>query len=171
MQNNANPSVKIMPPDFSLRNKIGGSLDQVFTAQVVNAAEKVIEASTESLLREGMAQTDALERANNALQKDRSAKNTYLPVIIDASFSIKTKVASAGYDLASALAKSLHILCEYMKPRPLTARDLEIIQWHVTSLRLLLRGGLKGNGGPTGSLILEQLQMLAPPGVVIAAAA
>jgi len=167
LESDHQPDARISPPDYTLRTKVGGKLDQLITPQSVQAAEQVIVETADLFLKEGLAQTEALERANAALQRDPSTKDRTLPLIIESAFSIKTKVISSGYDLASALAKSLHVLCEAMLKRELTPKDLELIQWHVTSLRLLLRGGLKGDGGPTGAAILEQLQLIAPPGVLI----
>lgn len=169
---NPTPSdeVKITPPDETLRRKIGGKLDYLLSQQAVQSAEKVIESSATSFLNEAFAQLETLEKANTSLQRNPAEKNIHLPTIIQTSFSIKTKVTAGGYDLASALAKSLHLLCEGMQKRPLAKKDLELIQWHVTSLRLLLKGGLKGIGGPTGEAILMQLQLIAPEGVLLAPA-
>ncbi len=162
-------NVKITPPDYTLRQKVGGSLEGLFTAQIVESAEKIIQETDETFLREALAQTEALEAASAALQKAPDKRDAYLPTIISAAFSIKTKVVPGGYGLVSALAKSLHVLCEAMQKAPLTDKHIEIIQWHVASIRILLKGGLKGDGGPTGAAIVDQLQALAPAGVLLCA--
>ncbi|MDD5585881.1 MAG: hypothetical protein PHY92_02855 [Alphaproteobacteria bacterium] len=150
--------VKILPPDRALQEKLGGvNLDQLFSPQVVVAAQQVIVQSSDRLLDESVSEMERLERAARALAAAPDKATQVLPEIIASSFSLKSKAGLSGYELVAAVAKSLHLRCEEYGAANLTAANLEMIRWHVESLKRLLPLKVKGLGGPIGEEILAEL--------------
>lgn len=155
--------VKIHPPDRSLHAKIGGvPFEHAVSPQAIKAAQDVIMNAASQFLVESMKQIEDMSQANNTLQRMTSDDGRLLGKIIDNAFSIKTKTSVNGYYLVAALAKSLQIICEQMDGQKLSERDLDLIQWHISSIQMLMKGKLKGDGGETGAAILAQLERLAP---------
>lgn len=155
--------VRIYKPDRSLQIKIGvPNLDQVFTKQSVDSAQKVIEDSSDTFRTESAALMDAIVTYFRILQANPSAARDPLNKIVDAAFRMKSQVGLGGYPLASRLAKSLQQHAEKTLREGLSAHALELLDWHVNSLSQFLKLGLKGDGGPTGEAILKELERICP---------
>lgn len=159
-----NDGVKIYEPDRSLQIKVGTTnLDQVFTKEAIENAQKVIENSSEGFLDECQKLMDDLTSAFDVLKKDPNPTKEELQQVIDNAFSIKSKTGLGGYTLASDLAKSLQLHAEQALEEGFEDKKVvSILEWHVQSLQQFLKMKVKGNGGATGEAILQEIARLAP---------
>ena len=143
-----NSEVKVLPPDFSLLKKLGGAkLDQLFSAQAVQDAQKVIAASSETLLGDSLTGLMKLEEAAKTLETEPNKVGTLLTDIVTAAFNVKSNAGMSGYELAAELAKSLQLGCEKLDSSKATAVDAQVIIWHISCLKKVLNLKLKGTGG------------------------
>ena len=153
--------VKIHAPDRSLHAKIGhANLDQILTPQIIKAAESKIAASSEKFLDDSLEAMQELERSFAVLHQAPMETAAHLPIIINAAFSMKTKTGFVGYDLVWAVAKSLQIFCEIRTGKACTTKDFEIMRWHISSIKQLFDGKIKGDGGAVGAAILAEIERL-----------
>ena len=158
---NTSEDVKIFAPDKSLQSKIGvANLDQLLSPQVVAAAQTVIEKNADLFLAACLEHLAAIEKNVAALRQNPSDTERLLPSLIEAAFAMKAKAGLGGYDLVSALAKSLHLYCEQVGQSTLSSRNIEIVAWHVSSVRMVLHQRLKGSAGPAGVAIMTELEKL-----------
>ncbi|MEJ0063704.1 MAG: hypothetical protein WDO70_11055 [Alphaproteobacteria bacterium] len=154
-------SVKVYEPDHSLHNRIGkGTLDQVLSKEAVAHAEQAIQQSSDKFAEECKQRLEALEASYAALQQSPEMDAVLLAPVIDAAFSIKIAAAQSGYDLASAIAKSLHLHCENLGFAELSPKNMDVIAWHISSIRHLLNNKIKGTGGSIGAAIMGEIQKL-----------
>jgi hypothetical protein len=160
-QTTPHDDVQIFPPDKSLLLKIGlQNLDEIFTPQAIKAAEDIIRNSANEFVEEVQADIQTLETAfQNVI--DSPSQTKMLTPIINAAFSITAAAGLAKYDLISALAKSLYLYCEPLNDQPVSAKTREVIAWHVTSIRKMLKLNITGTGGSMGETIMAELKKLA----------
>ncbi|WP_301100324.1 hypothetical protein [Propionivibrio sp.] len=153
--------VKIFAPDKSLLIKIGvANLDHLLSPQVVASAQSVIEHSADQFLTACLHHLAEIDRLAAALQQTPNDTGKLLPSLVQEAFEMKVKAGMGGYELASALAKSLHLYCEQIGPNMISQRNFEIIAWHATSVRTVLHQRLKGSTGATGAAIMMELDKL-----------
>jgi hypothetical protein len=153
--------VKIFAPDDSLRVKIGNvNLDQVLSPQVVKAAQSRIEQAADEFANDSLEQLKELTQVCADIAKSPEKADSLLPLLVNAAFSLKTKTGIGGYDLVAALAKSLQLYAELLQGKPLGQKNLDIMQWHLASITVLLTGKVKGDGGTTGAAIRQELEKL-----------
>jgi hypothetical protein len=151
--------VKILPPDKSLQKKLGNvDLDVHLSTSVVAKAQEIIERSSDAFLDEGTEEAKKLELLAFDLRKVPDNAQNILHQIGGLSFSIKAKTGLGGYDLVATIAKSLQLFCERHEGESVTARDREIIEWHIESLKRLLDLKIKGSCGEVGEAILAELK-------------
>ena len=154
--------VKIHAPDKTLHKKIGNvNLDQVLSPQIVKTAQGRIEQAAEEFAADSIEQLKELTTVMNSLSQAPDDTTNLMPQVINAAFSLKTKTGIGGYDLVSALAKSLQLYAEQLGDKPLGQKNLEIMQWHMASITALLTAKIKGDGGPTGVAIRQEIEKLA----------
>ena len=153
--------VKIIAADLSLKKKLGSaSLDQIFSAKVVQRAQDVIKESSDEFIKECFDELNNLKQAVNKLSDEKKSQ-TAIRDVISSSFSIKAKAAIGGYDLVSTIANSLHLRCEILGSESVVPSSLAIIKWHEDTLGSLLKLGVKGSGGQMGDAILQELGKVA----------
>jgi len=153
---------KIHAPDRSLHAKIGNAnLDQVLSPQVVEGAQSTIRASSEQFWSESMTRLAVLDKFYDALGKAADAESQMTGLASEA-FALKVSAGLGGYTLVSSLAKSLHKQCELLGGKKPAAKNLELIKWHIESIRQLLSAKVAGDGGAVGASIAAELERLAP---------
>ena len=153
--------VKIFPADYALKRKIGNvNLDQILTPKIVEAAQEVIVNSSGQLLDEVFSETKMLDLAGRALKAAPDKWQKIIPEIIPLAFAIKTKAGLGGYGLASTIAKSLQVFCEQLEGGNLSAKNVDIIIWHIESIKRLLALKVAGTGGQTGEDILAEMEKI-----------
>ena len=153
--------VKVHAPDRTLHAKIGNvNLDQVLSPQVVKTAQSRIEQAADEFAADSLEQLKELSALVDGLAKTPASALNLMPQVINAAFSLKTKTGIGGYDLVSALAKSLQLYAEQLGDKPLAPKNLQIMQWHMASITDLLTAKMKGDGGPTGDAIRQEIEKL-----------
>jgi hypothetical protein len=151
----------ILMADTSLLRKIGGiDLDKALSPEAIKKAEVIIADASDELYVDCVDEAAKLQPMVDRLRNNGADVGQSLTRIIATAFSIKSKAGQSGYDLVSALAKSLHVRCEEMSAEQMTPTALEIIAWHVQGLRQILALRIKGNGGKHGEAILAELKKL-----------
>lgn len=159
--NNQSSKVKIYEPDKTLLNKVGkASLDQAFSSGNVSAAQSVINNTADEFYDACTVHLGELEELMAQIAQNLQIAHTYYQPLVDAAFALKAKAGLGGYEFASALAKSLHLYCENMDSKAPSKRDIEILRWHISCIRMVLRRKMKGNGGGVGAAIVEEIQKL-----------
>jgi len=153
--------VKVFAPDRSLQAKVGTTvLDKLFTPEVIkNAEEKIVE-SQDNFVAEGFKNIDELEGLLGEIRKKPTEISRLLNNIITVAFALKSQAGIGGYDLIAALAKSLHVYCEESEKIEFNEKNIEIIEWHITSLRKLASAEIKGTGGEIGEKIMAEILRL-----------
>lgn len=160
-ENELPEGVKIYAPDKSIHKKMGNvNLDQVLSPQVVKAAQSKIEEAAEQFAEESLEQARELDEACRMLIQTPANFSSLTPQLVNAAFSLKSKTAIGGYDLVSALAKSLQLYAEAIQGKAPSPKNLEIIQWHMGSIKALLAAKVKGDGGQTGAAIRAEIERL-----------
>lgn len=154
-------TVKILPPDYTLRKKVGNAdLGRLLSPQIVAAAQQVITQSADQFFDECVTDVQKLERGIQDIGSAPDKTEQILHEMSAVTFSLRTKAGIGGYDLVSVLAKSLHQHCTQTGDSALTPTQLRIMQWHVESLVQLLKLKVKGLGGAVGDAILAELDRL-----------
>jgi HPt (histidine-containing phosphotransfer) domain-containing protein len=153
------PEVKIHEPDKSLLHKIGAhNLDRIFSPEVIQSAEKIIQDSADIFVDDSLKQMQQLEGAFEVLRKAPEAKILPLQTIIDRSFSVKSQAGLSGYPLVAAVARSLQLFAEQLLVTALTVRDMAVIQWHCATITQLLSARMKDEGGAVGEAIKAEME-------------
>lgn len=152
--------VRILPPDTSLKEKIGVDLERIFTPGKIRQAEIAIKSNEEEFL----ATTNKdIQKLRTLLQKyeegeARQYGDKLADEIRNISINIKGVSGIFGYQLASATANSLFLFCEDMKE--VNEESVSIIVTHVDALMAIFRENIRGHGGTLGRELTEQLQQL-----------
>jgi hypothetical protein len=161
---NANDSpenIAILPPDKTLLNKLGaGNLDKIMSPEAIKKAETVITNASGDLYQECMTESAKLQLLTAHLESSDKNIGPKLKKIVSVAFGIKSKAAQSGYNLVSALAKSLHMRCEEMTMEQTTPAAIKIIAWHAQSIAQLLALKVKGEGGEIGKAIIAELERI-----------
>ena len=101
-----------------------------------------------------------LDLAGRALRTSPERRQNIVSEIIASAFAIKAKAGIGGYDLVGTIAKSLQVYCEQLDSGDLSAKSMDIIGWHIESIKRLLALKLKGTGGPVGEEILAEMDKI-----------
>ncbi|MBM3618717.1 MAG: hypothetical protein FJX23_09300 [Alphaproteobacteria bacterium] len=148
-------------PDFSLKNKIGKdvSIGEILTTTNIKDAQGVINDSQKDFVKwiENDLRTlegyfaEAYADADNALDA--------VVGIQKYAFSIKSQSGTFGYDLASAIAKSLYDFCEnnYVVG---DNKHILIIRKHLDTLNVIFKRKITGDGGNVGQQVYQALGKL-----------
>ena len=158
---NADDGVRIIPPDLTLKKKLGGtSLDRILSPQAVEAAQQVIAGASDQFLEACVAEVDKLELAVQKLAAAPDQCRSLMREVIDFTFSLKANAGLGGYDLISLLAKSCHQRGELLSEAGvLMPATLLVLKWYVESLKRMLAIKVKGmGGGAVGVAILAELK-------------
>ncbi|MGB1539441.1 MAG: hypothetical protein ACPG80_00630, partial [Rickettsiales bacterium] len=102
-------------PDFSLKEKIGKdvSMGEIFTKDVVSDSQGVINKSKKDFLKWAENDLKTLQIAYQEARKgDTKKEGESIDTIKKAAFSLKAQAGTFGFDLGSAIAKSLFDFCE-----------------------------------------------------------
>lgn len=143
--------VQEFAPDFSLKEKIGKdvSMGEVLDQQSVSAAQTVIADSKKDFLLWIEADLEQLEDLYASAAIDPEQGLEYVVGIQKAAFSIKSQAGTFGFDLGSAVAKSLYDFCEnnYVVG---DHKHILLIRKHIDALKSIFHLGVEGDGGSVG---------------------
>lgn len=147
-------------PDFSLKEKIGKDINisEIFTKDVIENSQQVINKTQKDFLKWVENDLRNIENSLSALSKNQEAGAQYLQEVKRAAFSVKAQAGTFGFDLGSAVAKSLYDFCETMYRND--PGHLIIIRKHADTLNTIFHQGVVGDGGKVGGAVHTALGKL-----------
>lgn len=148
-------------PDFSLKEKIGKdiNLKEVFSADAVKSSQEVINKTKKDFLKWVDNDLKNLESAYEALAANPAQGRESALVIQKAAFSIKGQSGTFGFDLGSAVAKSLYDFLENDYVEGESSHTL-VIRKHIDTLNTIFHKNVDGDGGKTGNAVYNALGTL-----------
>ncbi len=152
-------TVVVADADYSMKQKIGDdvSLRDIFTEEAIEAAEAVVEESSDSFMEDVSELLMWLEKHYKVIQENPE-KTGRLAQMMELSLSVKSKSGVFGYDLATRIAKFLH---DYLEGAETVNEDrLTVIREHIDTLKVIFHQRIKGEGGDVGKTLLDYMQKL-----------
>ena len=147
-------------PDFSLKEKIGKdvNMSDIFSKDAIEASQVVINKTQKDFLKWVENDLKTLENAYNAVVKNQAAGTENVDEIKRSAFSVKAQAGTFGFDLGSAVAKSLYDFCETQYK--IDPNHLIIIRKHLDTLNTIFHKGVVGDGGKMGGAVHSALGKL-----------
>ncbi|MCH2546427.1 MAG: hypothetical protein MK052_02290 [Alphaproteobacteria bacterium] len=159
LSDNADDEVVELDPSYALKDKIGMNMNQILTDEVVKDSQKVIHKSQKDFLKWIEADLQTLENAYNALAADPENGRDPALIIQKSAFTCKSQAGTFGYDLGSAIAKSLYDFLEkdYVEGE---RGHVIIIRKHIDTLNTIFHRKVEGDGGKIGNAVYGALGKL-----------
>lgn len=151
--------VRELSPDFSLKEKIGMNINEILTSEVVKSSQEVINKSQKEFLQWVRNDLKTMENAYAELAKMPKMARDFALEIQKAAFSCKAQAGTFGFDLGSAIAKSLYDFLEndYVEN---DKGHLIVIRKHIDTLNTIFHQGITGDGGQIGGAVYTALGKL-----------
>lgn len=160
-QNSAEDDVLEYKPDFSLKEKIGKdiNINEILNTENIKASQQVINDSQKDFLKWVDNDLKTLEAFYRQAASDPSNALTAVVDIQKSAFSVKSQSGTFGYDLGSAIAKSLYDFCEnnYVVG---DNKHILVIRKHIDTLNTIFHKNIKGDGGKIGQQVYDALGKL-----------
>lgn len=158
-QHDADDVVELQP-DFALKNKIGKdvNISEIFNTEAIKASQQVINDSQKDFLKWVENDLRNLESYFAAVRKDQSKGDEAVTEVKKAAFSIKAQSGTFGFDLGSAVAKSLYDFCENNYTQ--NPDHLVILRKHIDTLKTIFHKKIVGDGGKVGAAVHTALGKL-----------
>jgi len=129
--------VQIIGPDFTLKDKVGGNLDQIFSDKNVNKAQAFIDSHQEAFVDWAVKDLAAMEHVYRHAETTLDKATKEIAKLARTAFSLKAQSGTFGYMLASQVAKSLCDFCEErFEP---TDRHMIIVRKHMDILTMIFQ--------------------------------
>lgn len=156
----SDPNVKFLPPDYTLKEKIGKDIDikQIFTPEALENAQKAIDRHKDSFLEwvaADMAEMDEqYKKASGHIDSCAEAIDTIEKI----ASRIKAQAGTFGFGLATLIAKSLCNFCN--KHDKIENSHLMVIKKHIDTLTVIFNRKISGDGGNIGNELLDNMAKL-----------
>lgn len=142
-----------LAPDYKLKEKIGKDvkLSEVFSADIIKNSQEVINKSQKDFLKWVENDLTTMENAYKSARSGSDDLDECVTVIKKTAFSVKAQAGTFGFDLGSAVAKSLYDYCEnqfHSDPD-----QLIVLRKHMDTLRTIFHSGVVGDGGKVGAAL------------------
>lgn len=148
-------------PDMSLKLKIGKDINigEILSNENIKGAQQVINDSQKDFVKWIENDLRTLEGYFAEAYADADNALNAVVGIQKYAFSIKSQSGTFGYDLGSAIAKSLYDFCEnnYVVG---DNKHILIIRKHLDTLNTIFRKRITGDGGAIGQQIYQELGRL-----------
>ena len=146
-------------PDLSLKEKIGVNLKEILTTEVVKSSQEVITKSQKDFLKWVDNDLSTMENGYTALAKAPENGREAAYEIQKAAFSCKSQAGTFGFDLGSAIAKSLYDFLEndYVEG---DRNHTLVIRKHIDTLNTIFHRKIDGDGGKLGNAVYSELGKL-----------
>lgn len=148
-------------PNYALKEKIGKDVNikEVFSPEAVKGSQEVIAKTQKDFLKWVENDLKNLEAAYAILKQSPATGRDAALEIQKCAFSLKGQSGTFGYDLASAIAKSLYDFLEndYVEG---DENHVLIIRKHIDTLRTIFRDKVMGDGGKIGHAVHNALGTL-----------
>jgi len=147
---------QIIPPRPDLRRKAVNStrgFDLKLPPEMVEKLEQVVHKARDTFTADIAARLVAMRTALREADAGDEDQQRALALIYANSLEIKGAGGTIGYDLLTAIGKSLNDFVIDMTE--LDGRRIDIIDLHVDALYVVLANRITGRGGPTEAAVLK----------------
>jgi CheY-like chemotaxis protein len=143
--------------DNRIRSKLGGfrSAAELFSEENIKEAQKVINASRSDFKGWFVSDLETLERLFAYIEQQSSDALTSMG---DIALQIKGRAGTFGYDLASKVAFSLHVVCA--EGHPVDTLMMTVIRKHIDVLYVIVRRDIMGDGDEIGRELMDGLDYI-----------
>lgn len=151
---NKKPSAKFYKPSAILRQKIGGG---PLTAEQIARAQSAIDHNDVDFTPLGLQFLEELQGALTHLKGHMSdhKADSQKQSLTEPVMELKANAAMFNYELVGSLA---NIMLNFLESIEALDKDaLDIVQGHHDSLKVILNGKMKGDGGGNGQVMLSEL--------------
>lgn len=141
---------RVLPPDFTLKQKIGDDVDlkQVFSVENIEKAQQVINEHKDSFLEWVMKDIEALQESYAKARADIPHCEPEIRKLAKTAFVIKSQAGTFGFGLATQVAKSLDDFCnQHFHP---TSEHMTVVGKHIETLIVIFNKNISGDGGALG---------------------
>ncbi len=156
MTDNDSSEVEIIPSPINLRDKVK-EIDEEVNLALLQRAEKAIKAMSNDYVdwvQEDMKKLQAAFDKAKKAKGDSELKSAFGEVF-EVAHDMKGQGGSFDYNLITIIGDSL---CRFIeKKKEYKQADIEVLEVHVNSIRLVITNGMKGDGGEVGKRILQGL--------------
>ena len=154
-------SVRILPPDYSIKQKIGMhvNLQEIFTPERIAAAQKAIDDTQAEFVDWAHKDLVELEHAYRAIAENpEAAPASRIEKVRKIAFSLKCQSGTFGYPLGSEVARSLY---KYTNEHGgYTSENIIVLRKHIDALQVILQQNVQGEGGTMGTELRTSLEKL-----------
>lgn len=161
IDNNDEESVRILPPDYSIKEKIGKNvnLSEIFTPERIAAAQKTIDDTQAEFVDWAYKDLVELEHAYRAVAANpEAASPSRIEKIRKIAFSLKCQSGTFGYPLGSEVARSLY---KYTTTHgSYNSQNIVVLRKHIDALQVILQQNIQGQGGDMGDELMGSLEKL-----------
>lgn len=150
----------ITPADNALRKKIGAEVElaQIFTPEKIEACQHMMEDALAAFLREMEGQLVSIDDEYNKAAANPIELEPAMKRMAELAFLMKKSMETLNFVFGYQVTKSLYdYLHETTAAGPNT---LLVICKHIAVLNIILKDGIKGDGGAMGKEMLANLQAL-----------
>lgn len=154
-------SIRILPPDYSLKEKIGMNVNlrDIFTPERIAQAQKSIDDSQAEFVN--WAQKDLVDLEHtyrHIAENPEAAPDSRTEKIRKIAFSLKCQSGTFGYPLGSEVARSLY---KYTTDHGrFTSENIVVLRKHIDALQVILQQNIQGEGGTMGAELMTGLEKL-----------
>ncbi|NQU59589.1 MAG: Hpt domain-containing protein [Rhodospirillales bacterium] len=148
--------LEVINPPNTLKSKVGTGGPGAVDLEALERAEQVIAGMTDSYLDWVAEDLKKIEAAYSVLAAATGDRKAEMEAVFQISHDIKGQGGSFGYDLMTAIGNELCRLIE--KADKIGSGEVEAVKIHIDSLKLVIAGDMKGQGGKGGEEMLSGLQ-------------
>jgi hypothetical protein len=159
--NQDDEDVRILPPDYSIKEKIGMdvNLSEIFTPDRIAQAQKAIDDTQAEFVEWAYKDLVELEHTYRSIaEKPEDAPASRVEKVRKIAFSLKCQAGTFGYPLGSEVAKSLY---KYTTTHgSYTSGNVVVLRKHIDALQVILQQNIQGEGGKMGAELMTGLEKL-----------
>ena len=150
--------VFMLDVDYSLRNKLGGSLSatELFSEENIREAQRIITHSRGKFLEWVVGDLSELEDGYRRIEAAPDEEE--ITHFASAALKVKSRAGTFGYDLASQVADSLCDITHGVEHAD--AKRLIAIRKHIDVLYVIFQRNILGSGGAMGKDLMDSLDVL-----------
>jgi chemotaxis protein histidine kinase CheA len=156
---NDEESVRILPPDYALKKKIGVNVNlrEIFTPERITAAQKTIDDTQSDFIEWAHEDLKKLNSAHHAMEQDPHHKES-AETMRKLAFSLKCQAGTFGFDLGSEVARSLNLYLQ--DHNEYNEGHIAVLRKHIDALEVIFQQNVQGQGGKIGEELMDGLQKL-----------
>ncbi len=152
------PKVEVITPPDTLKHKVKSGVPGGVDEKVLEQAEAVVASRGDDFVQWAEKDLKSLQQTFDALKAGTADQKESLRTIFQISHDIKGQGGSFNYGLLTAIGDSL---CRFIEDKDRAGpAEIEAIELHVETWKLVLTERLQGDGGDTGTKLLEGLRQV-----------